>query len=1222
MPRTEWGSLLPAKVADWINFDRENPNWHYVGKDASLLEPASMASLQAEGVAYLWNLLSTHGVALLADEVGMGKTYQALGVAALLWKMKPDAKILVMAPNRDICAHWERELNAFVQFHYRHADHCVKNSVDKGLVPVVKRCARLEELATAVEDNAAHLYLTTIYSLSGLVPQSEKESDILAKARANARKIRSRIQEALDGHGFDLVIIDEAHYFRNKDGDSQRVNAAEEFFGKDESRLADKALLLTATPSHTRVQDISNILSYFTASAFLKDKPAEILMRTYALRRFRRMKGLDRTHTKRDYRKEIDIPCDFNERPESEMFFALYQKKLVTELGFTRNNKSLLYGFLEGFESPGRSALQSNEEDDIAVETEETREDNKVDFSKAKDTQLLARLSDQYFSKFSRSPDHPKYSQLVDMCVPDDLFTAPRVLHDDKHLIFVRRIPSVRELTQRINEAYDEILACKIYRAWGFNDEDAAVMKWRETSWSRDGLGELILKADSVTSGADDELEDDDLDADEDNETKLGSNIAGLFVVKKGQSGQTDCSNVSLRFRKRESAFALFLEPASDYLEAGYDVYYEDIKNKNKRAEYVTAAHDVRLRKHGEFTRKLETENLKYTQESYKQTMHSVWTLVFPLLSSEQQTKLKEWSEQRPDISENFGNYIKAGFLFASPVMVELYAWFTAFNRRSTVTHVQEKYLNFIEFVKPKIPASLLLAYFSSALDTFDTLCEKIIDHNIGEWEKEWRSLRSLQNPAWYASGETANRQRLIMGFNSPFYPNVLVATSVFKEGVNLHLQCRQVHHYGIADSPGDNEQRVGRIDRLFGKVNELLRTDAGTTLDIHYPFLNSSVDEDQVASFVARKYQVEDKLDNCTQSASSKVVELTRENWKMFLRQPMNGTGADVGIIDPYEALFDGDLPKGEYVPFKNNDDLHVVEHIAALLAEILDPASDKLFRVDKNEHNPNAIFMIDPAVKHKNESRRQPVLIEQHFSAEFSALIKGTVYYVSFTSPLARKEELEACPDYENRVATLAAELMKQCPLVRVAIDNKAQNSYFYLHARVDLPVFIGAGCLEMLSKDELNLTFQQLKSFSDQFELGLFAGTQDLDISQLRLRDYVNDTIPLEGHRANHTAVGEDDGQWEPLSSEYGDSEHLFHELPISDFNKHYIDADRILQKHSQLMKVLIVNGQHPFVNFWSTDDEQIKASIAYPSGDIQMEERQLLERWFDYLLRYKS
>lgn len=924
MAEYDWGALLPDKVASWINFDRDNPAWSYEGKAS-----ASMASRQAEGVAYLWNLLSLHSVALLADEVGMGKTFQALGVAALLWKMKPDAKVLVMAPNRDICAHWRREYGAFVRFHYRQADHCVKNGADGSPVQSIHSCWRLEDLADAVETDAGHLYLTTIHALSGLVPQSEKGSDNNTIAKANAGKIHERIKKALGGTGFDLIIVDEAHYFRNKNGDSQRVNAAQAFFGDTSSPLAGKALLLTATPSHTHLNDVRNILSYFMDMKDESDHSALALMQKYALRRFRRMKGGGRHYSKREYRHEKELPCNFSDRPESEMFFALYQKKLVTELGYTRNNKSLLYGFLEGFESVGRSgsATEQGSEADSSSD-----DDARKDFSRAPDTELLARLTGQYASNFGKLPDHPKYGQLVAQCMPKDLFAAPRDLHEDKHLVFVRRIPSVRELTQRINEAYDALLAVKIYGAWGLTADEPAVKKWRAQSWSRSGFEELVRHCQSVQAGLDDEeIDGEDLPGtvQDDGDHYLGSTVADLFVVKKEKNGRTDCSNVSLRFRKPESAFAMFLEPSSDYLTDGYEVFYEYEQGDKLRSDYLNAAKDKRLLKHELNVQKTESVNRAYvTTKPYKQKLRTVWSLVYPQLSQAQKDKLTNWAKNRPDVAENFSNYIKTGFLFASPVMVELYAWFTEFNRSSRIVDVQDKYAGFMEFVKSRIGDSLLLCYFKGALDTFETLCEKIIDHKTGEWEKPWRELTSLQKPAWYASGQSGNRQRLILGFNSPFYPNVLVATSVFQEGVNLHLQCRKVHHYGIAGSPGDNEQRVGRVDRLFGKVNELLKVQGMAELEINYPFLKNSFDEDQVASFIARKFHVEEKMDACIQTSFDRSVELTREDWREFLRKPVK----DIVVKDPYEATFDNSrLPSSGYVSFDNHDNSDITGRIAS---------------------------------------------------------------------------------------------------------------------------------------------------------------------------------------------------------------------------------------------------------------------------------------------------
>jgi len=1214
MSSTEWGALLPKQVADWINFDRDDFNWHYEGKEST-----SMASRQAEGVAYLWNRLSLHGVALLADEVGMGKTFQALGVAALLWKMKPDAKVLIMAPNRDICTHWKREFNTFVEFHYRHADHSVKNSVDNGPVPAIKECWRLEDLATEVESQAGHLYLTTIYSLSGLVPQEEKGKANITYSRNSAKKIRDRIKTALDGMGFDLVIIDEAHYFRNKNGQSQRVNAAEEFFGDISSPLTDKALLLTATPSHTSMHDIKNILSYFIDADKLANKSPEELMQNYGLRRFRRMQGIGQYHSKREYRKEQGVPCDFGDRPESEIFFALYQKKLVTELGFTRNNKSLLYGFLEGFESPGRKSEQIN---NLAKETEDSAdEDGRKAFSKARDTKLLARLSDQYFTSFGKSPDHPKYGQLVETCVPEELFAAPRDLHEDKHLIFVRRIPSVRELTQRINEAYDVKLAAEIYAAWGLSEDDSAVKKWRATSWSRQGFNELVRK---LQSNSLDDLEDDlDIDLDlnraehesahEEGDAKLGSAISDLFVVKKG-ADQTDCSNVSLRFRKPESAFAMFLEPASDYMTAGYDYFYEYDQNGKVRADYITAAHDVRLLRHEYFTRKLESVSGRFSERKYEVEVRSVWSLVYPQLTLKQKNIIERWANDRPDIAENFSNYIKAGLLFASPVMVELYRWFTEFNRQSSIANVQEKYSKFIEFVMPKIQHSLLLSYFKNALDTFETVCEKISGNKPGGWENEWRSLKTLQNPAWYASGETGNRQRLILGFNSPFYPNSLVATSVFQEGVNLHLQCRKVHHYGVAGSPGDNEQRVGRVDRLFGKVNDLLKVDGLAELEINYPFLKSSVDEDQVASFIARKFHVEDKMDNCTQSSFDKNVELTRENWKDFLRTPVR----EISVKDPYEASFiEENLPCHGYVALNNHETIEIDHHLAVLIREVTDPLEDKLYVVEKNQHNPNAIFLIDPSVNHGEGKRWQPVLVEQNFSAEFSALVKGTVYYLSLTSPLASKDNLfSKSPGFEDKIISFAEKLTEQFPLVRLVIKEKAKNSHFYLHARVDLPVFAGLGDLTMLSKKEVDMAFQQLKNFSDQLEYLLFSGDQDLIVEELKVAKYLQETTTGRGGVSQEHAVNRGIDKWTKVDSFTGECEYLHADISESDFNKRYFYDTNISNQKSRLMRTLIINGLVPFINFLPLDGSQLRASVNYPSVDIQKAERNLLERWFDY------
>ena len=57
---------------------------------------------QLEGAVALYNLLQRQKVAYLADEVGMGKTYVALGVASLFRHFQPGWRVLYIAPRENL----------------------------------------------------------------------------------------------------------------------------------------------------------------------------------------------------------------------------------------------------------------------------------------------------------------------------------------------------------------------------------------------------------------------------------------------------------------------------------------------------------------------------------------------------------------------------------------------------------------------------------------------------------------------------------------------------------------------------------------------------------------------------------------------------------------------------------------------------------------------------------------------------------------------------------------------------------------------------------------------------------------------------------------------------------------------------------------------------------------------------------------------------------------
>jgi hypothetical protein len=82
-------------------------------------------------------------------------------------------------------------------------------------------------------------------------------------------------------------------------------------------------------------------------------------------------------------------------------------------------------------------------------------------------------------------------------------------------------------------------------------------------------------------------------------------------------------------------------------------------------------------------------------------------------------------------------------------------------------------------------------------------------------------------------------RQRLMLTFNTPFYPEVLIASSVMAEGVDLHLNCRYVLHHDLCWNPSTLEQRSGRVDRIGAKAET-----AGRPIHIYIPFIAETQDE------------------------------------------------------------------------------------------------------------------------------------------------------------------------------------------------------------------------------------------------------------------------------------------------------------------------------------------------------------------------------------------
>jgi superfamily II DNA/RNA helicase len=88
---------------------------------------------------------------------------------------------------------------------------------------------------------------------------------------------------------------------------------------------------------------------------------------------------------------------------------------------------------------------------------------------------------------------------------------------------------------------------------------------------------------------------------------------------------------------------------------------------------------------------------------------------------------------------------------------------------------------------------------------------------------------------------KSETRQRLMLTFNSPFFLEILIASSVMAEGVDLHRFCRYVIHHDLCWNPSTLEQRTGRVDRIGSKSER-----CGQPIRVYLPYLAETQDEKQ----------------------------------------------------------------------------------------------------------------------------------------------------------------------------------------------------------------------------------------------------------------------------------------------------------------------------------------------------------------------------------------
>ena len=90
-----------------------------------------------------------------------------------------------------------------------------------------------------------------------------------------------------------------------------------------------------------------------------------------------------------------------------------------------------------------------------------------------------------------------------------------------------------------------------------------------------------------------------------------------------------------------------------------------------------------------------------------------------------------------------------------------------------------------------------------------------------------------------YGDTKSEIRDRMMLAFNSPLFPEILVSSSVMGEGVDLHRFCRHIIHHDLCWNPSTLEQRTGRLDRVRCKAEICSKS-----IEVYEPFIAGSADE------------------------------------------------------------------------------------------------------------------------------------------------------------------------------------------------------------------------------------------------------------------------------------------------------------------------------------------------------------------------------------------
>lgn len=932
-------------------------------------DTGSMAKMQSEGVAALYNILCMGSVAYLADEVGMGKTYQALGLAALVWNETRNARILFISPRQNLQEKWVDDYKRFLASNYRRnqpvGDDWVTSTLFREpihraeqfdnlrswlstigtparIAPFLRHTSfmrpvffgpgdmeDLDALWERVRDMASRCGLFNLKRPRSLSPKNASWELNLAFARA----VNSRLEaESLgDEPYFDLVVVDEAQCLRNPGNQTNSV-----LYTALKGQVA-KWLLMSATPAHGGPADIPRTLNHYpdkpSQTEFLprhlvSDLPKmQEELQKFMVRRSRRYLTNDRREEvgKERYRKHDKgrwAVQDKDMTALSTLAMGLVQKGLVQVLQ-GRNNRYRI-GFLSSFESLQTSIQR---EDWHRDHTDGGVDDN------APDADFIHRLATDFEMDFTVPLPHAKVDATADQIAPL-AFGSDHDVGGRKFLIFTRRVSTVEALRDRLTRRHRQAVEARLRRCWNVSDLD----------WN--GPSDL-----EETSEEDDSADPEASDTESDKDLIRQATAKGGWLHRYRQTFRTSGRN-ALFFEDgwlERLCWAGGVDPRKAAEQLPETLWKESWTHAHKasggkgqyrshRLRYLAVhgirrcpevfgldeakakawreAYEICLRHHLEEA--TPDDDLHFAPELFDwPTLWTRWdrefagtSLALPVCNP---SKISGDTGRDQLCRRQAARTILGQVFRLTDTLLDLYFADKAVGQASE--KLAERVLQWLNSGDPG--ARQVLADAKRWLEHLRLIVDSCLggagrpwDEIARENEEVWGQLFELA-PVVGVTGGAGGHRRATRQFRTPSLPRVIVCTDTLKEGVDLHLFCDHVLHYGVAWTSGDMEQRVGRVDRYFSQIERRL-SEEGPPPDVHlhvgYPHVVASLERGQVERVVERQREAERLMDSplkgtqdeereLNADVQTKVRRSSQDVTEPFARLRFPDTGRRIGV-------------------------------------------------------------------------------------------------------------------------------------------------------------------------------------------------------------------------------------------------------------------------------------------------------------------------------------